>query len=545
MGDFDAAAMDYYKGSSRGSGGGGGGGNSKNNAVRKDIDNDEMRQRAMEAYKAKGKSATMAAAGGMKASGPTKAARGGRGGGSSSEESSLSSDSDPSDSSGGGDRGAKKKPQRARDPVSSDESDASPRAKSKGKKSAGFEDENYGSEGAALSKKMRKRGKIWMVLDKICPCCSVAKKYKQGTDKADPKFKLYEGVDNTLEPILRLLSLFTMGVPSTESSIPLAHLLPLALSSLLCLGGSVLYASDWTSEPTYYPLNAASFGAIFLLNFVFLSQGSRYFRSRAMSTLCQEMEGRSWNWTRQLPVLMKLVNVHSAVFLLLLTAGFAVTLLGYFVISGHSPVDGKIVFYVSRILFGFYMNGVLFCMPILFSLEMHLIAARVQGFTVAIGKFPNLDSAIEEHIEIWKCIDRVSKYWTPAVMASLLFAGATFVLNIHYLLERQSHYFLQNMVVPASAAFIMVASAARVTERCRYTAVHLSGYRSSADIFLAPLERIDFLTYLHANDAGLRIMGVLVTSQGAQRLIGAYLVIVGYLFTLQLAVKEVVVTAGV
>ena len=29
-----------------------------------------------------------------------------------------------------------------------------------------------------------------------------------------------------------------------------------------------------------------------------------------------------------------------------------------------------------------------------------------------------------------------------------------------------------------------------MTERCRYTAVHLSGYRSSADIFLAPLVRL-------------------------------------------------------
>jgi hypothetical protein len=90
--------------------------------------------------------------------------------------------------------------------------------------------------------------------------------------------------------------------------------------------------------------------------------------------------------------------------------------------------------------------GVLFCMPILFSLEAALVSARVQCFTgvtpaesrstagllrgealgahtklacapnsratmivpraEAIGKFPNLDSAIEEHIEIWKCIDR-------------------------------------------------------------------------------------------------------------------------------------------
>ena len=40
------------------------------------------------------------------------------------------------------------------------------------------------------------------------------------------------------------------------------------------------------------------------------------------------------------------------------------------------------------------------------SLEASLVSARVQSFTEQIGKFPNLDSAIEEHIEIWKCIDR-------------------------------------------------------------------------------------------------------------------------------------------
>lgn len=68
------------------------------------------------------------------------------------------------------------------------------------------------------------------------------------------------------------------------------------------------------------------------------------------------------------------VNVHSAVFLLVLTVGFGLTILGYFVLSEHSPVEGVIVYYVSRILFGFYVHGVLFCMPILFSLEMHLVS---------------------------------------------------------------------------------------------------------------------------------------------------------------------------
>ena len=84
--------------------------------------------------------------------------------------------------------------------------------------------------------------------------------------------------------MLRLLAIFTIGVPQTESAIPMAHWLPLVLSSLLCLGGSLLYASDWSTD---YPLNSLSFLALFLLQFVFLWQGSRYFRKREMSTLCQ------------------------------------------------------------------------------------------------------------------------------------------------------------------------------------------------------------------------------------------------------------------
>jgi hypothetical protein len=35
----------------------------------------------------------------------------------------------------------------------------------------------------------------------------------------------------------------------------------------------------------------------------------------------------------------------------------------------HLGRCSQMVFYVSRVLFGFYMNGVLFCMPILFSME--------------------------------------------------------------------------------------------------------------------------------------------------------------------------------
>ena len=106
--------------------------------------------------------------------------------------------------------------------------------------------------------------------------------------------------------VMRLLSLFTMGVPSTESAVPMAHLLPLILSTLLCLGGSLLYASDWTEvrkriftleRMSFYqdrlwtntgkaltkrddtvsfqnfPLNAVSFMVLFAMQFCFLAQG--------------------------------------------------------------------------------------------------------------------------------------------------------------------------------------------------------------------------------------------------------------------------------
>ena len=88
-------------------------------------------------------------------------------------------------------------------------------------------------------------GRPLLRTDKLCPgCCAVtAGKYAVGENKADQQAKLYEGVNNTLEPVLRLLAIFTIGVPQTESAIPMAHWLPLVLSSLLCLGGSLLYAS--------------------------------------------------------------------------------------------------------------------------------------------------------------------------------------------------------------------------------------------------------------------------------------------------------------
>jgi hypothetical protein len=122
-------------------------------------------------------------------------------------------------------------------------------------------------------------------LDRLCPCCAVtAGKYAVGDQKADVAAKLYEGVDNTLEPVrphslrsaachppslrskrggaappapasalanprvgaqvMRLLSLFTMGVPSTESAVPLAHLLPVSLFFQACPLG--FCSGPWT-----------------------------------------------------------------------------------------------------------------------------------------------------------------------------------------------------------------------------------------------------------------------------------------------------------
>ena len=47
----------------------------------------------------------------------------------------------------------------------------------------------------------------------------------------------------------------------------------------------------------------------------------------------------------------------SGMFLVILTLFYSFTLGGYFVISDIKAVDGQLVFYVSRVLFGFYMNG--------------------------------------------------------------------------------------------------------------------------------------------------------------------------------------------
>jgi len=45
----------------------------------------------------------------------------------------------------------------------------------------------------------------------------------------------------------------------------------------------------------------------------------------------------------QLPVLLKQVNLHSGLFLAILTLGYAATLCGYFIISDLEAVDGMMV----------------------------------------------------------------------------------------------------------------------------------------------------------------------------------------------------------
>lgn len=497
----------------------------------------------MAIYNAKGRAATIEAANTMKSG--ASMTRDTLRRAHSDTDSSLSSESEISDSgseagrsprrdtgSAGRSRAGRSGRRQRDDSLSdTDSEDGS------GRQPQGFTDDTMGTDGAQLAKRKRQRANVWLLFDKLCPCCGQVSggKYAVGDKKADPNAKIYEAVDNTLEPVMRLLSLVTMGVPSTESSIPCAHLLPLLLSSAFCFGGTMLFASDWFEE---YPLNSATFFVLLILQVCFLAQGSRYFRARAMSTLVQELEGRSWNWTQQLPLLLKYVNRYSGVFLFILTVIWFAQFLMYFYFSGLEPVGGLLVFYVSRVLFGFYMNGVMFCMPVLFALEAQLVAARMQAFTEAIGKFPNLDSAIEEHIEIWRLIDRLSRLWGPLIAASAACTGICAMTNIHYLLGRHSQYFLQNMVVPGVATLIFLHAGASITARCQHTAVHLSGYRSSADIFLAPLERIDFLTYLHANDPAFRVMGVKLTPQGVYQATVLFLLLLVYLYTLQYGHSE-------
>ena len=41
------------------------------------------------------------------------------------------------------------------------------------------------------------------------------------------------------------------------------------------------------------------------------------------------------------------------------------------------------------------------------------------------------------------------------------------------------------------------------------------------------------MTYLNANDPGFRVAGVVVSAQGVQKILGGYMMVVIYLFTLQ------------
>ena len=52
-------------------------------------------------------------------------------------------------------------------------------------------------------------------------------------------------------------------------------------------------------------------------------------------------------------------------------------------------------------------------------------------------------------------------------------------------------------------------------------------------VAMARQERIDFLTYLNANDPGFRVAGVVVSAQGVQKILAVYMMLVIYLFTLQ------------
>jgi hypothetical protein len=124
---------------------------------------------------------------------------------------------------------------------------------------------------------------------------------------------------------MRLLSLFHDGRP-LDGILHHARALGAAhppLGAVPWGHAAGVFASDWTQN---YPLNSASFFVLFGLQFTFLAQGSRYFSARAMSTLVKELEGRSWNWTRQLPILLRLVNRHSAIFLFILLVGWFIGL---------------------------------------------------------------------------------------------------------------------------------------------------------------------------------------------------------------------------
>lgn len=118
-------------------------------SARGDVADDDFKRRAMEAYKAKGKGATVHAAAKMKVG----AAQTRRAMARSDSESSLSSESELSDEEADSPksraRGGRRS-QKYEDSLSDSESDGE-------RKPQGFDDETFGTEGAKLAKKMRQR----------------------------------------------------------------------------------------------------------------------------------------------------------------------------------------------------------------------------------------------------------------------------------------------------------------------------------------------------------------------------------------------------
>jgi Arc/MetJ family transcription regulator len=115
-------------------------------SARGDVADDDFKRRAMEAYKAKGKGATVQAAAKMKVG----AANTRRAMERSDSESSLSSESELSDEEAESPKSRGRRSRRHEDSLSDSDSDA-------GGKPEGFDDDTYGTEGAKLAKKMRQR----------------------------------------------------------------------------------------------------------------------------------------------------------------------------------------------------------------------------------------------------------------------------------------------------------------------------------------------------------------------------------------------------
>lgn len=119
-------------------------------SARDAVADDDFKRRAMDAYKAKGKSATVSAAAKMKVGAArTRQAVAER----SDSESSLSSESELSDEDAPSPQGRSKgRGRRQEDSMSGSDSDGGGRGKREG-----FTDDTFGTDGAKLAKKMRQR----------------------------------------------------------------------------------------------------------------------------------------------------------------------------------------------------------------------------------------------------------------------------------------------------------------------------------------------------------------------------------------------------